>query len=86
MHICTGYFLQLKMLLYESAYASFVKSGDATLFTIYRLISLLPSASKVVERVSFNQVHTYFETKRLFHGSKNRFCKRHSTKFDALSF
>ena len=60
------------------------KSGDDTLFTNYRPISLLPSTSKVVERVIFNQLYTYFETNRLFYGSQYGFRKRHSTEFAAL--
>ena len=36
------------------------KSGDDTLFTYYRPISLLPSTSKIVERVIFNQLYAYF--------------------------
>ena len=60
------------------------KSGDDTLFTNYRPISLLPSTSKVVERVIFNQLYTYFETNKLFYGSQYGFRKRHSTEFAAL--
>ena len=60
------------------------KTGDDTLFTNYRPISLLPSTSKVVERVIFNQLYTYFETNKLFYGSQYGFRKRHSTEFAAL--
>ena len=60
------------------------KSGDDTLFTNYRPISLLPSTSKVVERVIFNQLYAYFETNGLFYGSQYGFRKRHSTEFAAL--
>ena len=59
------------------------KSGDDTLFTNYRPISLLPSTSKVVERVIFNQLYAYFETNGLFYGSQYGFRKRHSTEFAA---
>ena len=61
-----------------------LKSGDDTLFTNYRPISLLPSTSKVVERVISNQLYTYFATNGLFYGSQYRFRKRHSTEFAAL--
>ena len=60
------------------------KTGDDTLFTNYRPISLLPSTSKVVERIIFNQLYTYFETNKLFYGSQYGFRKRHSTEFAAL--
>ena len=60
------------------------KSGDDTLFTNYRPISLLLSTYKVVERVIFNQLYTYFETNKLFYGSQYGFRKRHSTEFAAL--
>ena len=59
------------------------KSGDDTLFTNYRPISLLPSTSKVVERVIFNQLYTYFETNKRFYGSQYGF-RKHSTEFAAL--
>ena len=60
------------------------KSGDDTLFTNYRPISLLPSTSKIVERFIFNQLYAYFETNGLFYGSLYGFRKRHSTEFAAL--
>ena len=60
------------------------KSGDYTFFINYRPISLLPSTSKVVERVIFNQLYTSFETNKLFYGSQYEFYKRHSTEFAAL--
>ena len=60
------------------------KSGDDTLFTNYRPISLLPSSSKVVEKVIFIQLYAYFETNGLFYGSQYGFRKRHSTEFAAL--
>ena len=60
------------------------KSGDDTIFTNYRPISLLASTSKVLERVIFNQLYTYFETNRLFYGSQYGFRKRRSTEFAAL--
>ena len=60
------------------------KSGDDTLFTNYRPISLLPSTSKVVKRVIFNQLYAFFETNGLFYGSQYGFRKRHSTEFAAL--
>ena len=61
-----------------------LKSGDDTLFTNYRPVSLLPSTSKVVERVIFNQLYTYFKTNKLFYESQYGFRKRHSTEFAAL--
>ena len=38
------------------------KSNDETLLTNYRLISLLPSISKVFENSIFNQLHSYFKS------------------------
>ena len=61
------------------------KSGDETLFNNYRPISILPSLSKIFERVIFNQIHDYFNTHNLYYNSNQYgFRKDHSTELAAL--
>ena len=42
------------------------KSGDASLFSNYRPISLLPSLSKIFEYIIFKQLYTYMNDNKLF--------------------
>ena len=60
------------------------KSGDETLFNNYRPISILPSLSKIFERVIFNQIHDYFNTHNLYYSNQYGFRKDHSTELAAL--
>lgn len=62
------------------------KKGCNKLFDNYRPISLLPCFSKVVERVVYNQLYTYFETNKLFYFSQHGFRKIHSTETATLEF
>ena len=41
------------------------KSGDASLFSNYRPISLLPSFSKIFEYIIFKQLYTYMNDNKL---------------------
>ena len=52
---------QLKM----SRVKPLFKSGDKSLFSNYRPISLLPSLSKIFERVIFDQLLAYFTNNNL---------------------
>ena len=62
------------------------KKGNDGLFTNYRPISLLPSVSKIFERVIFNQLILYFDRYKLLYKSQYGFRKNHSTEFAALEF
>ena len=42
------------------------KKGDPTLLTNYRPISLLPSLSKIFEKVIYQQLYAFFENSNLF--------------------
>ena len=42
-----------------------LKRGDETIFDNYRPISILPSISKVFERIIVNQIHNYFRVNNL---------------------
>ena len=60
------------------------KSSDETLLTNYRPISLLPSISKVFEKVIFKQLHSYFKSNSLYFMSQYGFREQHSTELAAL--
>ncbi len=51
------------------------KKDDETLFTNYRPISMLPSISKVFEKVIFKQLYEYFQSKNLFYSAQYGFRK-----------
>ena len=53
-------------------------------FSNYRPISLLPSISKIFEKVIFNQMSDYFENNDLIFKNQYGFRKTHSTEFASL--
>ena len=59
------------------------KKGDQSLLLNYRPISLLPTISKVFERIFFDQMYTYFNTSLLAE-QQYGFRKNHSTKYAAI--
>ena len=50
----------------------------------YRPVSLLPSISKVFEKILFNQLYEYFQDSKLFYPSQYGFWEGHSTEMAAL--
>ena len=60
------------------------KSGDKSLFSNYRPISLLPSLSKIFERVIFYQLLGYFTNNNLLCLDQFGFRPGHSTELAAL--
>ena len=60
------------------------KCNDDTELNNYRPISVLPSLSKVFERVIFNQIHEYFNLHNLYYGNQYGFRKGHSTELAIL--
>jgi len=60
------------------------KKDDETLFTNYRPISLLPSISKIFEKVIFKQLYFFFQEKNLFYSAQYGFREKHSTEHAAL--
>ena len=60
------------------------KKDDDKLFTNYRPISLLPSLSKVFEKVIFIQMYDFFQAKKLFYKSQYGFRSEHSTELATL--
>ena len=60
------------------------KKDDKTRLENYRPISILPVISKVIERVSFDQMHDYFHTNKLYCEGQYGFRKKHSTELAAV--
>lgn len=60
------------------------KKGDEHLFSNYRPISLLPSMSKIFEKIICIQLYEYFENNNLLNRSQYGFRKKHSTELAAL--
>ena len=79
--IATGYFPEeLKLSRVKPLY----KNGDSTLISNYRPIYLLPSLSKVYERVIFDQLFQYMSNNNLLNISQYGFRLGHSTELAAL--
>ena len=60
------------------------KKGHKYLFENYRPVSVLPSVSKVFEKVIFKQLYDYFMTNKLLYSSQYGFRKYHSTELAIL--
>lgn len=60
------------------------KKGDPLLISNYRPISLLPTISKVFERVIYDQLYTYFNTNDLLAKQQFGFRAKHSTDLAAI--
>ena len=60
------------------------KSGDSSLFTNYRPISLLPASSKVFERLIYNRLHSFLEKYNILFTSQYGFRKQSSTEYATL--
>lgn len=60
------------------------KKGDLSLFENYRPISLLPSISKVLEKIIFTQLSSYFNDLKLLFDNQYGFRPKHSTEYAAL--
>ena len=54
------------------------------MFENYRPISILPSFSKVFEKIMFHQLHKYFKTKNLYYNHQYGFRELHSTELACL--
>ena len=62
------------------------KSGDQHLLSNYRPVSLLPSFSKILERVIYNKVVAFFNRNNLFYPHQYGFRKNHSTIHPVIHF
>ena len=60
------------------------KKGDKTSLNNYRPISLLPTISKIFERVLFTQIYNYFNTNQLLSEQQYGFRSKHSTELATI--
>ena len=60
------------------------KKGDNLILDNYRPISILPSISKLFERVIFNQINAYFSSHDMYYNGRYGFRDKLSTHLDAL--
>ena len=60
------------------------KQGDNTILDNYRPISILPTVSKNLERVIFDQLYAHFHQNNLLYSSQYGFKKKHSTELAVL--
>ncbi|XP_077976386.1 uncharacterized protein LOC144432146 [Styela clava] len=59
------------------------KKGSVSDLGNYRPISLLPSFSKILEKIMYSRMSNYFETNNVFHSHQFGFRKQHSTAMAA---
>ena len=60
------------------------KKNDKSKFENYRPISILPTISKLFERVAYNQLSDYFNENNLFYSQQYGFRAHHSTEHAIL--
>ena len=60
------------------------KKGDKSIIENYRPISILPSISKVFEKIIFNQLYDHFQKHNLFFNGQYGFRRNHSTELATL--
>ena len=60
------------------------KRGDTALLNNYRPISLLPTISKVFERVIYSQLYAYFNDNNLMSEQQYGFRAQHSTELASV--
>ena len=61
------------------------KKGESSLLTNYRPISLLPTISKIFERIIHDQMYTYLNGNNLLAEQQYGFRKLHSTEYAAVN-
>ena len=57
------------------------KSGDSSLFSNYRPVSVLPAFSKILEKVIYNRLLQYLTKHNILSDNQFGFRKHHSTKY-----
>lgn len=81
--LITGIFPdQLKIAVITPIYKG--KNSDQHQFVNYRPVSLLPTLSKIIEKVVHKQLDAYMTKNELFNSSQYGFRKNHSTEFATI--
>ena len=62
------------------------KSGDRSLFTNYRPVSVLPAFSKIFERAIYNRLLSYLDKHKVLSNSQFGFRKNHSIEYALTLF
>ena len=62
------------------------KSSDQSLLKNYRPISLLPAFSKLIKKLMYNKIASFFTSKNLFYKHQYGFQNKHSTVHPILHF
>ena len=73
--LCQGKFISFKHVKLIPVY----KKGDSKIVTNYRPISLLPSFSKILEKIFYKRLYSFFSRFNLFSNFQFGFKKGHST-------
>ena len=81
--LCTGIFPDS---LKVAKVIPLFKKGDDKLFNNYRPISLLPTISKVFEKVVFQQLYRYCEKNNIIYKSQYGFREQHSTELACAEY
>ena len=69
-----------------SRFIPLFKSGDRSLFTNYRPVSVLPAFSKIFERAIYNRLLSYLDKHKVLSNSQFGFRKNHSTEYALTLF
>ena len=77
----TGFFPDVLMI---SIVNPIYKNCDVSLLSNYRPISLLPTMSKIFERVIYNQLYNYLVDNNLLTEHQFGFCAKHSTELATI--
>ena len=57
------------------------KAGDKSIFSNYRPISVLPSFSKILEKLVYNRLIDYLSKYKILSDNQFGFRKQHSTEY-----
>ena len=78
------YITRIIIIFKISKITSLHKKDDRTVISNYRPISLLPTMSKIIERIMHSQLHAYFNENNLIAEQQYGFRSHHSTESAAL--
>ena len=82
--ICKPLTLIINQTLSTGIFPDTLKIAKVILLENYRPISVLPSISKIFERIIFNQINDHFTSHDLYYNGQYGFREKHSTQLAAL--